>query len=171
LKREENKGSAPEIDVRIKFLHGGDSVYHQFNSGDGGHSFDYATAGAAGIDLRAAIDGEEIVIGPGERAAVPSGAAMEAACAGAAGFVFSRSGLGAKDGLTVAQGVGVIDPDYRGEIIVFLLNTSSGPLTVRRGQRIAQLIFMPFFRGRIQITDELGATDRGAGGFGHTGKM
>ena len=85
--------------------------------------------------------------------------------------MFSRSGLGAKDGLTVAQSVGVIDPDYRGEIIVWLLNTSGQTRHVERGQRIAQLVLLPVYTARLLAVDALGGTARGAGGFGHTGKL
>ena len=89
---------------------------------------------------------------------------------GVAGFVYSRSGLGAVKGLTVAQGVGVIDPDYRGELVTWLLNTSSAPITVKRGDRVAQLIFQPFARLEPAEARELSATERGTGGFGHTGE-
>ncbi len=130
----------------------------------------YATEGAAGLDLRACIEGESLTIAPGDRAAVPSGLAVEPLLPGVAGFVYARSGLGAAKGLTVAQGVGLIDPDYRGEITVYLLNTSPAPLTIQRGERVAQLVFQPFARLEPVAVDELSATGRGAGGFGHTGK-
>ena len=94
---------------------------------------------------------------------------MEIVGTGLAGFVYSRSGLGAKHGLTVAQGVGVIDPDYRGEIVVWLLNTSQTHQTVACGDRIAQLVIQPFVRTKVTPVDALGETHRGAGGFGHTG--
>ena len=90
---------------------------------------------------------------------------------GVAGFVYSRSGLGTKDGLVVSQGVGVIDPDYRGEILVSLLNTSDQPRTVTRGQRIAQLVFQPVVRAQVIPQDSLSDTERVAGGFGHTGAI
>jgi len=79
--------------------------------------------------------------------------------------------LGTKEGLTVSQGVGVIDPDYRGEIKVSLLNTSNEVRKIQRGQRIAQLVLMPIFQGIINPVEELGSTDRGVGGFGSTGKL
>lgn len=128
----------------------------------------YATSGSAGLDLRACLDTPEN-IAPGERRCVPVGFAMELRSPGLAGFVFSRSGLGAKHGITVAQGVGVIDPDYRGEICVYLLNTSGEPRTIEPGERIAQLVIMPVALPSIAVVEALGETARGAGGFGHTG--
>lgn len=132
--------------------------------------FTYATSGSAGIDLRACMAENEILIQPGERYRFRTGIALECTMPGVAGFVYSRSGLGTKEGLVVSQGVGVIDPDYRGEIMVSLLNTSSEPRTVTRGQRIAQLVFQPVARAEIEPVDTLSDTVRGAGGFGHTGK-
>ncbi len=128
-----------------------------------------ATSHAAGADLRAALDSERIVIAAGDRAPIPTGIAMEITRPGLAGFIFSRSGLGAREGLTVAQGVGLIDPDYRGELIVWLLNTSNVPQTILHGDRIAQLVILPYFPGCFVDTETLSDTDRGAGGFGHTG--
>ena len=130
-----------------------------------------ATPGSAGMDLRADIDAETLTIAPGARAAIPTGIAIEIETPGLAGFVYSRSGLGAKHGLTVAQGVGVIDPDYRGEIIVWLLNTSDEPRTIQAHERIAQLVFLHVFSPVITVVEELGDTPRGAGGFGHTGTV
>lgn len=149
------------LDVRVRFLH---PVWTE-------HPLAYATEHSAGLDLRACIEGEFLEIPAGGRAAVPAGLAIEIARPGVAGFVFSRSGLGTREGLTVSQGVGVIDPDYRGEIVVSLLNTSGQPRRVQRGQRIAQLVFMPVFTARLAAVDALGETARGAGGFGHTGKV
>ncbi len=127
-----------------------------------------ATAGSAGMDLRACIDAP-VTIPPGERRRLPAGMAMELTEPDLAGFVFSRSGLGAKHGCTVAQGVGVIDPDYRGELLVFLLNTSQEPRTIEPGERIAQLVIMPVRHPKLVLVDTLTDTHRGAGGFGHTG--
>ena len=167
---ENQESGHPVAKVRVKFLCETDCPYAA--AGDGETvSFAHATEGSAGIDLRACMDSPEVTIEPGDRFPVPAGVAMEITRPGIAGFVFSRSGLGAKKGLTVSQGVGVIDPDYRGQIIVSLLNTSQAPLSIRRGQRIAQLVFLPFFRADITPVEELGDTQRGAGGFGHTGKM
>jgi len=149
-----------KIDVNVKFLH---PVWEE-------NELAYATEHSAGLDLRACIDTEDLEIGPGEKAAIPAGVAIEIREPSIAGYVFSRSGLGTKDGLTVSQGVGVIDPDYRGEIKVSLLNTSDKVRRIKRGQRIAQLVFMPIFQAAILPVEELGDTDRGAGGFGSTGK-
>ena len=133
-----------------------------------GKGLAYATPGSAGLDLRACFEGEELVIAPGARIGIPSGIAVEPLVSGVAGFVYSRSGLGAVKGLTVAQGVGVIDPDYRGELVVWLLNTSSDSIVVKRGDRVAQLVFQPFARLEPAAVRELSGTERGAGGFGHT---
>lgn len=159
----------PAIGVNVQFLD--DSAGPDGPYGEQGEHLAYSTEGSAGLDLRACFAEEEITIPAGDRAAVSTGIAVEVTQPGIAGFVFSRSGLGAKEGVTVSQGVGVIDPDYRGRIIVSLLNTSKEPKTVQRGQRIAQLLFLPFFRADITKCAELSATTRGGGGFGHTGKM
>jgi len=149
-----------KINVNMKFMH---PVWDE-------NELAYATEYSAGLDLRACIDDEYVEIEPGRKYAFPAGLAIEVLEPSIAGYVFSRSGLGTKDGLTVSQGVGVIDPDYRGEIKVSLLNTSDQVRRIRRGQRIAQLVFMPIFQAEIHKVDELGNTDRGAGGFGSTGK-
>lgn len=129
-----------------------------------------ATQESAGADLRACPETHEpLIIAPGERRSIPTGIAIEPLTPGIAGFVYSRSGLGAVKGLTVAQGVGVIDPDYRGEILVFLLNTSAISHTVLPGERIAQLVFQPFARPLFHYVSDLGESGRGKGGFGHTG--
>lgn len=129
-----------------------------------------ATALSAGFDLRACLDDDEARISPGARLAIPTGVSVQPQAPGIAGFVYSRSGLGARDGLAVAQGVGVIDPDYTGEILVVLLNTSGQERRLARGERMAQLIFQPFVRPLWREVPELTATARGAGGFGHTGR-
>ncbi len=130
----------------------------------------YATAEAAGIDLRACFAEESYDLAPGQRVLVPSGVAVQPTISHVAGFVYSRSGLGAKHGIVVAQGVGVIDADYRGEIMIMLLNTSEQPYTITRGERVAQLVFQPILRPEVRICTQLEASSRGSGGFGHTGK-
>jgi len=131
----------------------------------------YATPHSAGLDLRACFAEEERLIPPGARVEAPSGIAVEPPAPGMAAFVYSRSGLGAVQGLTVAQGTGVIDPDYRGEIVVFLLNTSGEERRLRRGERMAQLVFQPIIRAELEVAETLGETQRGAGAFGHTGRI
>lgn len=155
--------SPHETAINVFFFRNAASIY-------GARGLAPSTAESAGTDLRACLtEGESLLIPAGERRPVPSGIAVEPTTPGIAGFVYSRSGLGAVKGLTVAQGVGVIDPDYRGEITVFLLNTGKEDYTVQNGERIAQLVFQPFARPRFNPVSTLGATDRGAGGFGHTG--
>ena len=100
---------------------------------------------------------------------IPSGLSFQPLKRGRAGFIYSRSGLGAKDGLIVAQGVGLVDPDYTGEIFVFILNTCGEKRTISHGQRIAQLVIQPFVRPNWRQVAKLAKTERGAGGFGHTG--
>ena len=126
-----------------------------------------ATAGSAGYDLCACMDAPQ-TIEPGERCVFPSGLAAEIP-AGTAGFVFTRSGHGIKQGIHVTNGVGVIDSDYRGEIHIGLHNLSAEPYTVQPGERIAQMIIMPYFAPVIEEVTSLTETDRGAGGFGSTG--
>lgn len=167
--RESMQPVQNEIEVRVRFLRDGGCPYAQ---GDGDYDLNHATAASAGVDLKACLadqPGQAITIEPGGRFPVPTGIAIEIGMPGVAGFVFSRSGLGTKKGLTVSQGVGVIDPDYRGEIIVSLLNTSGESRTISHGDRIAQLLFLPYFAARIVPSETLSDTDRGAGGFGHTG--
>lgn len=135
-----------------------------------------ATSHSCGIDLRACFAEEKtcsegkISIEAGERYPIPTGIALEICEPNIAGFLYSRSGLGAKTGLTVAQGVGVIDPDYRGEIIAFMLNTSKQAICVEKGERIAQLVFQPYVPVSFEESEELSQTERGSGGYGHTGK-
>lgn len=126
-----------------------------------------ATTGSAGYDLCACMDAPQ-TIEPGERCVFPSGLAAEIP-AGTAGFIFTRSGLGIKKGIHVTNGVGVIDSDYRGEIRIGLHNLSAEPYTVQPGERIAQMIIMPYFAPVIEEVTSLTETDRGAGGFGSTG--
>ena len=127
-----------------------------------------ATSHSVGTDLRACFAEDVREILPGERLPVPSGLRVQPLLPGIAGFLYSRSGLGARDGLVVAQGVGVIDPDYTGEIIIMLLNTSTESRRIRRGERVAQLVFQPVVMPQWQ-EGPLSVTDRGSGGFGHTG--
>jgi dUTP pyrophosphatase len=127
-----------------------------------------ATAQSAGVDLRAAVEGE-LVIEPGARALVPTGFALEIP-AGHEGQVRPRSGLALSHGITLPNAPGTIDADYRGEIQVILMNLGSRPFSLRRGERIAQLVVGPVSRVAFVEVERLSDTDRGAGGFGHTGR-
>jgi dUTP pyrophosphatase len=127
----------------------------------------YAHPGDAGADLRAATD---VVLPPGGRATVGTGIAI-AVPDGYAAFVHPRSGLAARHGITLVNAPGTVDAGYRGEVRVVLLNTDpSEPFTVRRGDRIAQLVVQPVTRVQFLDADELPPTPRGAGGFGSTGR-
>lgn len=130
----------------------------------------YATAGAAAMDLRACIT-DPVIIQPGERSLIKTGLAVNMMDPGLVAVVASRSGLSLKHGIRVAQGIGVIDADYHGEIAVILTNDSLEPYTVEPGERIAQLMFQPVTQVQLQYVDRFSTeTERGAGGFGSTGK-
>lgn len=161
----------PAPEVRVCFVHGAEAIYAQGAPADCPHGFAPSTSNAVGIDLRACFPESEIIIRAGERYPTPSGITLEPVTPGFAGFVYARSGLGAKHGLTVAQGVGLIDPDYRGEIIIWLLNTAQEDRMVKQGERVAQLVFQPYLRPVVSLVDSLGQTGRGSGGFGHTGRF
>ena len=128
----------------------------------------YSSDLAAGADLYACTE-QEVRILPGETVLIPTGIAA-AIPAGYAGFVFARSGLSVKMGLAPANKVGVIDADYRGEILVALYNQSGQVRTVKGGERIAQLVILPVPTAEFIEVEELSDTARGAGGFGSTGK-
>ena len=128
----------------------------------------YGSAGAAGADLTACLT-EPLVIAPGQTAFVPTGIAMEVP-AGCAGLIYARSGMACKQGLAPANKVGVIDSDYRGEIVVALHNHGDVSRTVEPGQRIAQILITPVLTPGFEESEELSDTARNAGGFGSTGK-
>jgi dUTP pyrophosphatase len=129
----------------------------------------YETRGAAGMDLRAAVDeGQPLTLAPGSRALVPTGFVFEIAD-GFEGQVRPRSGLAAKNGITCLNTPGTIDSDYRGEVKVILINLGEDDFVVTRGMRIAQMVIAPVVQARIAETTEASETDRGAGGFGSTG--
>lgn len=147
--------SANEISVRIRLTRGMTPP-------------EYATDGSAAVDLRAAVD-EPVTILPGERALIPTGIAISPETKGVVAVVAARSGLAVKKGITLSNSIGVIDADYRGEISVGLINHGKEAFVVTRGDRIAQLMFLPVLHARFLVSDELDETERGAGGFGHTG--
>ncbi|WP_448028519.1 dUTP diphosphatase [Bradyrhizobium liaoningense] len=130
----------------------------------------YQTAEAAGLDLMAAVpDNEPMTLAPGQYALVPTGLAI-ALPAGHEAQVRPRSGLAAKHGVTVLNSPGTIDADYRGEIKVILINHGAAPFVVERGERIAQMVIAPVVQAALVPVATLSATDRGAGGFGSTGR-
>lgn len=131
----------------------------------------YQTADAAGMDLLAAVpEAEPMLLPPGQYVMVPTGLAL-ALPPGFEAQVRPRSGLAAKFGVTVLNAPGTIDADYRGEINVLLINHGAAPFTIRRGERIAQLVLAPVARAQLVATaDSLSATARGSGGFGSTGR-
>ena len=127
----------------------------------------YATTGAAGLDLLAAIDGE-IELVPGERAAIPCGIAIELP-QGVEAQVRPRSGLALNHGVTVLNAPGTIDSDYRGEVKVALINLGTESFAITRGMRIAQMVFARVEQASFEVVAELPSSDRGEGGFGSTG--
>ena len=127
----------------------------------------YDTAGAAGMDIRAYLD-DPVTINPGERALVPTGLFMEIP-EGYEVQIRARSGLAIKKGIGLVNGIGTIDSDYRGEVKVPLINWGQEPFTVSNGERIAQMVAAAYIKAEIEPAEELSETERGAGGFGHTG--
>ena len=127
----------------------------------------YGSEYAAGADLYACLD-EDLTIEPHETKMVPTGLAMEIPV-GYAGLIYARSGLASKKGLAPANKVGVVDSDYRGEVMVALHNHTNEAKTIEKDERIAQLVVAPFLKVDFNIVDDLDETDRGEGGFGSTG--
>lgn len=145
-----------KINVRIKLTRGAECPV-------------YATEGSAAADLRAMTDGPYTLM-PGERHSFPTGVAISSESSGCVAIIAGRSGLGIKHGITLSNGIGVVDSDYRGEIFVGLINNSDEPYTVEPGERIGQLMFMPVFAADFIPCKELDETGRGTGGFGSTGR-
>ncbi len=129
----------------------------------------YATAGSAGLDMRAAVP-DSLTIQPGETQLIPTGLAMHLADAGYAAMILPRSGLGHKHGLVLGNLVGLIDSDYQGELMISCWNRSQTAYTITRGERIAQLIIVPVLQVDFKQVDEFDASQRQAQGFGSTGK-
>lgn len=128
-----------------------------------------ATEGSAGMDLYACID-TPVTIKPGDLALIPTGIAIELPCAEYVAYIFARSGLGIKHGICLSNGVGVVDSDYRGEVCVGLCNVSSKEYTIEPNERVAQMVISPVSLMPVEEAQELSDTERGAGGFGSTGK-
>lgn len=143
------------IDVQVKIVRNGAQLPR------------YMSASAAGLDLCAALD-EPIVLQPGERTLLPTGLAL-AIPVGFEGQVRPRSGLALRQGISMVNTPGTIDADYRGEIGIILINHGQDPVTIATGDRIAQLVIAPVVQADLQLVDSLDDTERGSGGFGHTG--
>ena len=129
----------------------------------------YATAGAAGMDMRACLD-EPLRVAPGETHLIPTGIAVHMEDHDLAAVLLPRSGLGHKHGIVLGNLVGLIDSDYQGQVYVSCWNRGSESFTIRPGDRIAQMVFVPVERVDFEIVDTFRQSDRGAGGFGHSGR-
>ncbi|OEG73884.1 dUTP diphosphatase [Shewanella colwelliana] len=128
----------------------------------------YATPGSAGMDLRAMID-TTMTIGPGETQLIPTGIAVHVADPSLAAVILPRSGLGHKQGIVLGNLVGLIDSDYQGPLMVSCWNRSNATFTLEIGDRLAQLVFVPVVQAEFKLVDEFDSSDRGEGGFGHSG--
>lgn len=129
---------------------------------------EYATDGSAAIDLRACID-DALRISPGETKLIPTGIALNMQDTGMAATILPRSGLGHKHGIVLGNLVGLIDSDYQGELFISVWNRGNDEFSISSGDRIAQLMFIPILKADFVLVDEFEATERGTGGFGHTG--
>ncbi len=129
----------------------------------------YATPGAAGLDLRACL-AEALVLNPGQTELIPTGIAIHLADPGYAALILPRSGLGHKHGIVLGNLVGLIDSDYQGQLFVSCWNRGQAAFTINPMERIAQLVVVPVVQAQFNIVDEFAGSERGAGGFGSTGK-
>jgi dUTP pyrophosphatase len=130
----------------------------------------HATEGSAGMDLRACID-ETITLNPGETELIPTGIAIHIDDPGLAATILPRSGLGHKHGIVLGNLVGLIDSDYQGQLFVSCWNRGNDSFIIEKGDRIAQLVFVPVVQADFEVVDEFVESDRGAGGFGHSGRQ
>ena len=128
-----------------------------------------ATGGSAGMDLYACLD-SDITLAPGQRALIPTGIAIALESNAYVAYIYARSGLAIKSGITLSNCVGVVDSDYRGEVKVGLINLSDSEYTVKNGDRIAQMVIAPVIMADIEEVSELDETERAEGGFGSTGR-
>jgi dUTP pyrophosphatase len=128
----------------------------------------YATEGSAGLDLRAMLDAP-LILEPGQTHLLPTGLAIHIADPGLAAMILPRSGLGHKHGIVLGNLVGLIDSDYQGELMVSVWNRGHASFTIEPGERIAQLVLVPVVQTRLEVVDAFDDSQRGAGGFGHTG--
>jgi len=130
----------------------------------------YATEGSAGMDLRACID-EPLTLQPGETQLIGTGLAIHIGDPGLAGVILPRSGLGHKHGIVLGNLVGLIDSDYQGELMISCWNRGQAAFTLEPGERLAQYVLVPVVQAELNIVDDFDASDRGAGGFGHSGRQ
>lgn len=131
----------------------------------------YATSGSAGLDLRACLDTDRIIIKPNETVLVKTGLAIYIENPQYAGLILPRSGLGHKHGIVLGNLVGLIDSDYQGELMISVWNRSQQDFTLEAGERLAQYVLVPVMQAEFNVVDEFAATARGTGGFGHTGQQ
>ncbi|KPA53537.1 deoxyuridine 5'-triphosphate nucleotidohydrolase [Photobacterium leiognathi subsp. mandapamensis] len=129
----------------------------------------YATEGSAGLDLRACLD-EALTVAPGETHLVPTGLAIHIGDPNLAATILPRSGLGHKHGIVLGNLVGLIDSDYQGQLMVSVWNRGDTTFTIEPGDRIAQLVFLPVVQAQFNIVEDFNSTERGEGGFGHSGR-
>lgn len=129
---------------------------------------DYATPGSAGIDLRACVD-EPVTLNPGDTRLIPTGIAVHIEDPGLAATILPRSGLGHKHGVVLGNLVGLIDSDYQGQVFISCWNRGAEPFTVEAGARLAQMVFLPVVQADFELVEEFTESQRGSGGFGHTG--
>ena len=129
----------------------------------------YATDGSAGLDLRACLD-SALEIHPGETHLVPTGLAIHMKNSNMAATLLPRSGLGHKHGIVLGNLVGLIDSDYQGEVLISVWNRGSETFIIQPGERIAQMVFVPVIKAKFKLVEEFEKTERGAGGFGHSGR-
>ncbi|KRW61271.1 dUTP diphosphatase [Pseudomonas sp. TTU2014-080ASC] len=130
----------------------------------------YATPGSAGLDLRAMLK-EEIVLEPGQTVLIPTGLSIYIGDPGLAAMILPRSGLGHKHGIVLGNLVGLIDSDYQGELMVSCWNRGQSAFTITIGERIAQLVLVPVVQAKFELVEQFDETQRGAGGFGHSGTL
>lgn len=128
----------------------------------------YATPGSAALDLRAALT-EPLTVAPGQTELVPSGLSIYVADPGLCAMILPRSGLGHKQGLVLGNGTGLIDSDYQGPLMISVFNRSQQAFTIAPGDRIAQLVIVPVVQVELDVVDSFTQSERGEGGFGHTG--
>jgi len=130
---------------------------------------DYATEGSAGVDLRACVD-SPVTVNPGETTLIPTGMAIHIGDPSLAAVLLPRSGLGHKHGIVLGNLVGLIDSDYQGQVFVSCWNRGVEPFVVQPGERIAQMVLVPVVQARFEVVADFEESDRGAGGFGHSGR-